>query len=105
MEPNVSSDRIVYRDDQYLIISLIAKEPKDGLDIKSDQGDYALWDKEYGSTIAIIKNSKDGTYSGKIIAHVSMPYIDYPSLSSAAGDLAGQMESYLDTCFGTDEEE
>jgi hypothetical protein len=105
MEPNVSSDRVVYRDDRYLIISLIAKEPKDGLDIKSDQGDYALWDKEDGATIAIIKNSEGGTYSGKILAHVSMPYAEYSSLSSAAGDLAGQMESYLDTCFGTDEEE
>jgi hypothetical protein len=105
MEPNVSSDRIVYRDDQYLIISLIAKEPKDGLDIQSDQGDYVLWDKEYGSTIAIIKNTEGGTYSGTILSHVSMPYTEYSSLSSAAGDLAGQMESYLDTCFGTDEEE
>jgi hypothetical protein len=105
MEPNVSSDRIVYRDDQYLIISLIAKEPNDGLDIQSDQGDYVLWDKEYGSTIAIIKNTEGGTYSGTILSHVSMPYTEYSSLSSAAGDLAGQMESYLDTCFGTDEEE
>ena len=105
MEPNVSSDRIVYRDDQYLIISLIAKEPKDGLDIESDQGDYVLWYKEDGSSIAIIKNTEGGTYSGTILSHVSMPYTEYSSLSSAAGDLAGQMESYLDTCFGTDEEE
>ncbi len=96
--PDLGKNTIAYRGSRYWVIEIAEGEVFDYHD-KSDC-DYVLWDGEYETGIATIKDDGDGQFTGKINSHVDLGTHEFSTLKEAVKVLSHNVESYLDVVVG-----
>ena len=98
IRPDLGKHTLAYKGRRYWVIEIAEGEVFDYRD-KSDC-DYVLWDGEYGSGIATIKDDGDGQFTGKINSHVDLGTSEFSTLKEAVKVLSHDVECYLDAVVG-----